>query len=128
IINDILDFSKIEANQLEIENVEFDVAPLLESTARLLTTKAYERGVELVCNVRPDVPRRVVGDPTRLRQVLTNLVGNAVKFTHVGEVELSARVEDASDGRACVRFAVRDTGIGIPPEQRALIFEPFKQA
>jgi signal transduction histidine kinase len=128
IISDILDFSKIEAGQLEIEAVEFDLPPLIDSAARLFMSRAHERALELVCDVRPEVPPRVLGDPTRLRQVLHNLLGNAIKFTHEGEIVLRVSLLEMEDGIAGLRFAVRDSGIGIPLEQQAKVFAAFKQA
>jgi PAS domain S-box-containing protein len=128
IINDILDFSKIEAGQLDIETVEFDLPPVVDAAARLQMARAHQRGLELVCDVRPEVPQSVMGDSARLGQVLSNLLSNAIKFTHRGEVEISAKLLHQRNGNARVRFAVRDTGIGITPEQAVAIFEPFKQA
>lgn len=128
LINDLLDFSKIEAQRLELEDIAFDLPGLVDSTVRTLGMRASVRRIELVSDVRPEVPRRVRGDPTRLRQVLTNLVGNAVKFTEQGEVVVSVAVTGRRNGTALVRFAVRDTGIGIPPEHLATIFQEFTQA
>ena len=128
ILNDILDLSKIEAGQLDIDEAEFELPRLIDAATRLLMARAHERGLELVCDVPPEVPHRVQGDPTRLRQVLANLVGNAIKFTHEGEVVMSATVVEGSAREARIRFAVKDTGIGIRPEQQAAIFEPFRQA
>jgi two-component system sensor histidine kinase/response regulator len=128
ILNDVLDFSKIEGEHLTLEAIAFDLPGLVHAAARLLAIKAGERGVELVAEVAPDVPRSVVGDPGRLRQILTNLIGNAIKFTHAGEVHLSARAGSGEDGTARVRFAVRDTGIGIPADKVTTIFEAFSQA
>ncbi|MFI5281437.1 MAG: ATP-binding protein, partial [Gemmatimonadales bacterium] len=127
LLNDILDLSKIEADGLHLESVAFDLRRLVESTVNLLGAKARERKIELVADIPSSVPEQVRGDPTRLRQVLTNLVGNAVKFTHEGEVVVSARPVSEKDGKATVRFSVRDTGIGIPEEQREAIFQPFSQ-
>jgi PAS domain S-box-containing protein len=127
LLNDILDLSKIEADGLHLESVSFDLPRLMESLTNLLETKAREHGIELLADIPSSVPEQVRGDPTRLRQVLTNLVGNAIKFTHEGEVVLSARLVAEQDGKATVRFAVRDTGIGIPEEQREAIFQPFSQ-
>ena len=128
VINDILDFSKIEAGFLEMESVEFQVRECLEDTLRTFAARTFARGVELVCDVSPDVPETVVGDPGRLRQVLVNLLANAVKFTPEGEIAVSARVEEMSDASARLRFTVRDTGIGIPEDSLKRIFEPFAQA
>ncbi len=128
ILNDVLDFSKIEGEHLTLEAIAFDLPGLVHAAARLLAIKASERGVELVAEVAPDVPRAVVGDPGRLRQILTNLLGNAIKFTHAGEVHLSARLAERANGRAVVRFAVRDTGIGIAADKLTTIFDAFSQA
>ncbi|NIM49800.1 MAG: response regulator [Gemmatimonadales bacterium] len=127
VINDVLDFSKIEAGQVELEEVTFDLPSLVSSVVRLLAVQASERGLELVCDVPPEVPRLVRGDPGRLRQVLTNLVGNAVKFTESGEVVVSVSLEAQRDGNAVTRFAVRDTGVGIPADKLETIFEEFTQ-
>lgn len=132
IINDVLDFSKIEAGHLSLEQVEFSLADLLGDTMKSLALRAYQKGVECFYSIDPDVPPVLVGDPTRLRQVLTNLVGNAIKFTDIGEVEL--RVEQGcqdggeSVGELVVRFAVRDSGVGIPVDKQAAVFEAFSQA
>ena len=128
IVNDILDLSKIEADQLELEDVAFELPGLVDAAVRLYAVQASERGIELLYDLRPDVPHRLRGDPGRLRQVLTNLIGNAVKFTHQGEVVVRISLEGEREGRATVRFAVRDTGIGIDREHVAAIFQPFKQA
>ncbi len=128
LLNDILDLSKIEAEHLTLESIAFDLRYLLESTVSLLSVRAVDRPVELITDVGPDVPDMVRGDPTRLRQVLTNLAGNALKFTERGEVVVSARREPQADGSCRVRFAVRDTGIGIPADKLAGIFEKFTQA
>ena len=127
LINDILDFSKIEAEHLQLESIPFDLPRLVESTMGLLSVRARERRLELLADVQPDVPPMVRGDPTRLRQVLTNLIGNAIKFTPQGEVVVSAARAEAV-GHTHVRFAVRDTGIGIPVEKLTTIFEEFSQA
>jgi two-component system, sensor histidine kinase and response regulator len=128
LINDILDMSKIEAEHLTLESISFDVRYLLESTASLLAVRVSDKPVELIVDVGADVQHMVSGDPTRLRQVLTNLVGNAIKFTHRGEVVLSARFEALPDHRTLVRFAVRDTGVGIAADKLETIFEEFSQA
>ncbi len=128
LINDILDFSKIEAARVELEDIGFDLPGLVDSTVRVLGVRASLRRLELVSDVRADVPRRVRGDPSRLRQVLTNLIGNAVKFTEQGEVVVSVSTEGQRDGTAMVRFAVRDSGIGIAPEHLGTIFQEFTQA
>ncbi len=129
ILNDILDYSKIEAGKLELENVDFDLAALVADCASLLEPRARAKGVALRCNVAPDVPRRLRGDPGRLRQILLNLAGNAVKFTHQGEVAISAGcMLDACTDAAHLLFSVRDTGIGIPEDKQAALFEKFTQA
>lgn len=128
VINDILDFSKIEAGRLELDLMSFNLRDVVEETVRTLAVKAHEKNLELMCNVRQDVPEFVVGDPTRLRQVLMNLVGNAIKFTSDGEVELSVESDIWSRDRLHAQFSVRDTGIGIPRDKQRLIFEAFAQA
>ena len=129
IINDILDFSKIEAGQVELDAQSFDVREVVATTAKSFAVRAHQKGLELLCDVAPAAPQQVIGDRHRLAQVLINLLGNAIKFTEQGEVELSVSMEDgAAAGTARLRFAVRDTGIGIDPIARARIFEPFLQA
>ncbi len=128
LINDILDFSKLQAGKLELENVDLDVRQVVEDVAAMLAVQAQAKGVELTTEVAPDVPRGLTGDPARLRQVLTNLVSNAVKFTPRGSVHVSASLlEQTADG-VRLHFAVRDTGIGIAPEAQARLFQPFSQA
>jgi PAS domain S-box-containing protein len=128
VINDILDFSKIEAGKLDIEAVDFDLRDCLRGTMRMLVVRADEKGLELLCEVAPEVPEIVRGDSTRMRQVVTNLVGNAIKFTDQGEVSLKVRV-DAQDGTdRILHFTVTDTGIGIPPDKQKSIFLAFTQA
>jgi two-component system sensor histidine kinase/response regulator len=127
ILNDILDYSKIEAEHLELESIPFDVSKVVHATASLLAVRAREKHLELLAEVSADVPRAVRGDPTRLRQVLMNLIGNAIKFTEQGEVVISVSAA-ASDGTAKLTFAVRDTGIGIAPEHIASVFKEFTQA
>ncbi len=128
IINDILDFSKIEAGKLDMEPIPFDLRTLLDEVADLLAVRVAERGVELVVHFQPGVPRRLVGDPGRIRQVLLNLAGNALKFTESGHVRLEVRATDVRDGVAGLCIDVEDTGIGIPPEKLPLLFERFQQA
>jgi len=127
ILNDILDYSKIEAEHLELESIPFDLSKVVHATASLLAVRAREKHLELLAEVAPDVPRAVRGDPTRLRQVLMNLIGNAVKFTDEGEVVVSVNAS-TREGQAQVHFAVRDTGIGIAPENLASVFQEFTQA
>jgi two-component system, sensor histidine kinase and response regulator len=128
LINDILDLSKIEAGRAEIVHVGFDLGEVIERSAEIIAMKAHEKGLELACNVAPDVPQDLIGDPDRLRQILLNLLGNAVKFTERGEVVLCVEKDtDPADGRI-LRFSITDTGIGIPPGKLAVIFESFTQA
>ncbi len=128
VIDDILDFSKIEAGKMTLDPMRFNVRDCLEQAVRALALKAHSKGLELLLEVHPDVPACVVGDATRLRQIITNLVGNAIKFTDDGEVAVSAGVDSKIGERIRMRFEVRDTGIGIPAENHALIFEAFAQA
>jgi len=128
IINDILDFSKIEAKKLEIEKVPFDLRETVESTIDLLAERAQSKGLSLVCLVYQDVWTRVVGDPGRLRQILTNLVGNAIKFTEQGEVIVKVHSIRESVTRVELLIEIEDTGIGIPEETQARLFQPFTQA
>jgi two-component system, sensor histidine kinase and response regulator len=128
ILNDVLDYSKIEAGHVQLEEIAFDLAGVVHSVAGLLGARAFEKGIEMVADIAPDLPTLVRGDPGRLRQVLINLVGNAVKFTPAGEVVLRAALLRSDGDRAVVEFAVRDTGIGIPAEKLQLVFEEFAQA
>ncbi|MBZ5635117.1 MAG: response regulator [Acidobacteriia bacterium] len=127
LINDILDFSKIEAGRLELDPVPFNLRDHVEEAARVLALKAHETNLELICNVGPDVPEYVVGDVTRIRQILVNLLGNAVKFTPSGEVELEVDLASKEPNELTLHFMVRDTGIGIPKEKQELIFDAFTQ-
>src|SRR4030095_677126 len=122
LINDILDFSKIEAGRLELEVTDFDLRATVEDVLALLAEKAAAKGLELACVVQPDVPAWVVSDPGRLRQILTNLVGNGVKFTEAGEVAVQVSCGDETDTHVLLCFKVIDTGIGISPEAQARIF------
>ena len=128
VLNDVLDFSKIEAGKMAIEAVEFELCAALEEVADLQFASAQERGIELTCFVAPDIPEPVVGDPGRVRQIVTNLVSNAVKFTESGEVAIHAEILHMTPSTVGVRISVRDTGIGIPAGRQALIFESFTQA
>ncbi len=128
VINDILDFSKIEVGKLSLDPIEFNVRNHLGQAMKVLAGRAHEKNVELACFVPPELPDFVIGDPVRLRQVILNLVGNAIKFTEKGEVVLHVELESQDSEGMALHFAVSDTGIGIPPEKQALIFEPFSQA
>ncbi len=128
IINDILDFSKIEAGKLEIESLEMDLRGNVEEVGSMMALQAAMKDLELIVDVRPDVPQMVLGDPQRIRQCLVNLVGNAIKFTAQGEIVIEVRLEGQSDGVSRIRFEVRDTGIGVAPDARAELFQPFTQA
>ncbi len=128
VINDILDFSKIEARRLDLESVEFNLRDTVGQTMKTLAFRAHDKGLELASEVAPEVVPLVVGDPSRLRQVLVNLVGNALKFTEKGEVVVQVRDEARAGGSVLVHFSVSDTGIGIPADKLGVIFEPFSQA
>jgi len=128
VINDVLDFSKIEAGKLELDPVNFALRSVLDDTIKSLALRAHQKGLELLCRVGPDVPETVLGDPGRLRQVLLNLVGNAVKFTEQGEVLVQVTLDGETDEGVDLHFEVRDTGIGIPAEKQTTIFEAFAQA
>jgi signal transduction histidine kinase/DNA-binding response OmpR family regulator len=127
LINDILDFSKIEAGKLELENIDFDLSTVLEDLGDMLALRAQDKGLEFICAAAPEVPATLRGDPGRLRQVLINLAGNAIKFTELGEVVVRASLVSASDAAVVVRFSVRDTGPGIPADKQAQLFEKFTQ-
>ena len=139
IINDILDFSKMEAKKLDIEMLEFDLSAVLDDFTSTIAIRAHEKGLELVCDTDPDVPLMLIGDPGRLRQILTNLTGNAIKFTKEGEVAVSVSlIKDAgaspdldapspSDNTVLLRFSVRDTGMGIPKDKITMLFDKFSQ-
>lgn len=128
VINDILDFSKIEARRLRLEAIPFEPSTCLGSALRSLAHRAHSKGIALILSVAPDVPASLIGDPLRLRQIVLNLVGNAVKFTDKGEIVLRADLVSREGATALVRFAVKDTGIGVPEEKQAQIFEAFGQA
>lgn len=127
LINDILDFSKIEAGKLELEQIEFDLQLLLEDVAEMFVHRAKAKGLEMTCRMLPDVPRRVQGDPERLRQIVSNLTNNAIKFTAQGEVEIRAETVRIGDDGVAIKLAVRDTGIGIPENRRHRLFASFSQ-
>ena len=128
LLNDILDFSKIEAGKLELEEIDFDLRSAMETAADILAVRAREKGLELTCHIKPEVPTALVGDPVRLRQVLVNLAGNAIKFTEEGEVIIRVEAEKEEEDSMLLHFTVSDTGIGIPPEKIETIFEGFSQA
>jgi len=128
IISDILDFSKIEAQKFELETINFNLRITLEDLAEIMAIRAEKAGLELICRIDPDVPAYLKGDPGRLRQIITNLVGNAIKFTHEGEVAICASLAAEDNDSAVIRIEVADTGIGIPTERIDTIFEPFTQA
>ncbi len=128
VVNDILDFSKIEARRLDLDLAEFELRETVGDTAKAIAIRAAEKGLELACDVHPDVPEALLGDAGRLRQVLLNVLGNAVKFTTEGEVVLHVDVESADGPRIQLRFSVVDTGIGIPLEKQQQIFHAFTQA
>jgi len=128
VINDVLDFSRIEAGKMVLDPVTFAPHEVLGHALRTLALRAHQKGIELVCRIAPEVPAVLVGDATRLRQILLNLLGNALKFTEAGEVQVLARMEPQEEDAAVLHFAVRDTGIGIAPERQQAIFEAFTQA
>jgi PAS domain S-box-containing protein len=128
VLDDILDFSKIEAGKLDVESIDHDLRTVVEESAALLAARAQEKGLELTCLVDTDLPAVLKGDPGRLRQVLLNLLGNAVKFTSSGEVGVTARVVDSDETQVIVELAVRDTGIGVDPAALERLFEAFSQA
>jgi two-component system sensor histidine kinase/response regulator len=128
LVNDILDFSRIEARRLALDRQPFALRDAVEDAVRLLAPRAHEKGLELACRIEPGVPDALVGDPGRLRQIIVNLVGNAIKFTERGEVVVNVALERRDAGDATLRWSVRDTGIGIPPDKLWQVFGPFVQA
>ncbi|HXE91617.1 MAG TPA: response regulator [Terriglobales bacterium] len=128
LINDILDYSKVEAGKLEIDRLPFSLRDTLDETLRVLALRAREKRLELACHVHAGVPDALVSDPGRLRQIVMNLVGNAIKFTEQGEVLVEVGMESATRNEAVLSFAVHDTGIGIPTDKQAIVFDPFAQA
>ena len=128
LLNEILDFSKIDAGRLELESVAFSPAECVREAMKTLAGTAHQKGLQLEAAIGADVPQSMLGDPTRLRQVLLNLIGNAIKFTEQGSISVQARVERFEDSEFMLRFSVQDTGIGIPSGQAGFIFEPFRQA
>ena len=128
LINDILDLSKVEAGHLELESIDFDLNEVLDKAVEILAMRANEKGLELACHLAPEVPSSLIGDPHRLNQILINLIGNALKFTDKGSVIVRITNEPDAAIQGVIRFSVTDTGIGVPPEQLAKIFESFTQA
>ncbi len=128
LINDILDLSKVEASQLELERTDFSLLDLVDKVTEIITVRAREKGLALTCEIAPDVPTGLIGDPTRLRQVLMNLLGNAIKFTETGAVSLKVTLDDDLAVPAGLRFTISDTGIGISSEKLGRVFERFVQA
>jgi signal transduction histidine kinase/CheY-like chemotaxis protein len=128
VINDILDFSKIEAGKIELELIDFNLRDCAEEALKMFATAADDKDLELLCEIAPDVPELVIGDPGRLRQIVLNLVSNAIKFTPRGEVALKLEVDGEDQDNKIITFTVADTGIGIPPEKQVSIFSPFTQA
>jgi two-component system, sensor histidine kinase and response regulator len=128
LLNDILDFSKIEAGRLDMEIIEFNLRDSLDDTLKSVSLRAHEKGLELACDILPDVPDALRGDPTRLRQIVMNLIGNAIKFTSKGEVLIRVETQQETESEAMLHFAVTDTGVGIQLKKQASIFEAFTQA
>ena len=128
LINDILDLSKVEASQLELERTGFSLHDLLEKVTEMVAVRAHDKGLSLVCEIAPNMPTDLIGDPTRLRQVLLNLLGNAIKFTEFGEVALRVTPDGDSSVIGTLRFTISDTGVGIPSEKLEAVFERFTQA
>lgn len=128
LIRDLLDLTKIEAGRMELETIPFDLEEVIDLTCEMLAVKAHEKRLELTCRIAPDTPLFLLGDPNRLRQVLTNLIGNAIKFTATGEISLAVESGPVEQGKIEIRFVVSDTGIGIPPDKIDAIFEKFSQA
>ncbi|MCE0493412.1 two-component sensor histidine kinase BarA [Vibrio salinus] len=128
IINDILDFSKLEAGKLALENIPFEFQETLEEVVDLLATSAHEKGLEITLKVDPKIPAGVVGDPLRIQQILTNLVGNSIKFTERGNIDISVEIRSTKEEQVELQFMVRDTGIGISERQQAQLFQAFSQA
>ena len=128
LLNDVLDFSRIEAKSVQLDNLPFDLAKLVSETAQVFEILAKQKGLSLHWEISSEIPEALTGDPARLRQILVNLVGNALKFTPAGDVRVSATLESSGAHEVQVRFAVTDTGIGIPLEKQGVIFQPFSQA
>jgi len=127
LLNDLLDFSQIESGTLGLNLMGFSFRDLLGDLMEILAGRAHQKGIQLFCQISPEVPDALVGDPERLRQIAVNLVGNAIKFTERGEVTVSVQAESHTEDEICVRFRIADTGIGIPPEKQSLILDAFTQ-
>jgi signal transduction histidine kinase len=127
LINDILDLSKAESGHLVLESIDFDLGEVLDKTLEMMAIRAHEKGLELALRIAPEIPTALIGDPARLRQVLINLIGNAIKFTEQGEVIVRVERDPENAAAGALRFAVCDTGIGVPEETRELIFAPYSQ-
>ncbi|MBC8436111.1 MAG: response regulator [Bacteroidetes bacterium] len=128
IINEILDISKIEADKLELEHIDFGLREVIGKVVRLLSIKTFQKSLDFLCHIPPEMTDNLVGDPTRIRQIIINLVGNAVKFTESGKITLSLRLIEQSDSIARIEFSVEDTGIGIPSDKLSALFESYSQA
>jgi signal transduction histidine kinase len=128
LLNDVLDFSKIEASQVALESIPFDVHNLIQETARVFELQAVQKGLTFTCDIDSSVPRELIGDPGRLRQILVNLLGNAFKFTASGGISIRADLDSRTERQVQICFTVSDTGIGIPKEKQSLIFQQFAQA
>jgi signal transduction histidine kinase/CheY-like chemotaxis protein len=128
VINDILDFSKIEAGKLDLDPIPFKLRDVLQDSVKSLSIRAAQKRLELACHLERNVPENLFGDPVRLRQVVLNLVGNALKFTEQGEIVVNVAIDSVSDEHLCLHFSIRDTGVGIPKEKQSSIFESFTQA
>ena len=128
LINDILDFSKIEARKLSLGSIAFNLRVSLEQTLKTFRPRAERKGLALICRAKPDVPMTIIGDPVRLRQIVSNLIDNAIKFTERGKIELAVELEWTAPDEVAVELCVTDTGIGIPVEKQELIFAAFTQA
>jgi signal transduction histidine kinase len=128
LLNEMLDFSKIEAHKVELESIPFSLSRLLQEITKVFAQQARQKGLVLATKISPKVPTDLIGDPGRLRQVLINLLGNAIKFTHTGGIELRVEVETENSKDVCLHFSVSDTGIGIQKDKQEVIFQPFSQA
>jgi two-component system, sensor histidine kinase and response regulator len=128
IINDILDFSKIESGKLELESIPFELRESLGETMKALSFRAQQKGLEIIYDVQPEIPETLLGDPSRIRQMIVNLVGNSTKFTEHGEIFVSVELDSETAKTLCLHFAIRDTGVGIPEDKQQTIFEAFSQA